>query len=155
MRRSRVWLGLVLACGAPAPDLERDRAELLRLHDEARTAHLDKRADLMVAWFDDSLRSVARGGLTIASPEENRTRLNAMQDEGVDYIVEDNGTLKVGVKGEVSDSVARTAAEIVRLEDRSAVAAEIARHHARIEESRTLINRFRQGMIGYTYLDRE
>ena len=24
-----------------------------------------------------------------------------------------------------------------------------------IEESRTLINRFRQGMIGYTYLDRE
>jgi arginine decarboxylase-like protein len=24
-----------------------------------------------------------------------------------------------------------------------------------IEESRTLINRFRQGMIGYTYLDKE
>ena len=24
-----------------------------------------------------------------------------------------------------------------------------------IEESRTLMNRFRQGMIGYTYLDRE
>ena len=75
---------------------------------------------------------------SVADSEENRTRLNAMQDEGVDYIVEENGTLKVGVKGEVSDAVARTAAEIVRPEDRSAVAAEIARHRARIEESRTL-----------------
>ena len=80
MRRGLVWLILVFACGAPAPDLEQDRAELLRLHDEARTAHLEKRADLMVASFDDSLRSVARGGVTIASPEENRTRMQAYFD---------------------------------------------------------------------------
>jgi hypothetical protein len=80
VRRSLVWPVLVFACGAPAPDLEQDRAELLRLHDEARTAHVDKRADLMVASFDDSLRSVARGGVTIASPEENRTRMQAYFD---------------------------------------------------------------------------
>ena len=80
MRRRLLPLALLCACGAPAPDLERDRAELLRLHEEARSAHLDKRADLMVASFDDSLRSVARGGVTIASPEENRTRLQAYFD---------------------------------------------------------------------------
>lgn len=80
MRRRLLSLVFLLACGAPAPDLERDRAELLRLHDVARTAHLDKRADLMVASFDDSLRSVARGGVTIASPEENRTRMQAYFD---------------------------------------------------------------------------
>jgi hypothetical protein len=73
-------LVLLCACGAPAPDLERDRAELLRLHEEARTAHLDKRADLMVASFDDSVRFVARGEVTIDSPEENRTRMQAYFD---------------------------------------------------------------------------
>lgn len=80
MLRRHLSLVLLCACGAPAPDLERDRAELLRLHEEARTAHLDKRAELMVASFDDSLRSVARGGVTIASREENRTRLQAYFD---------------------------------------------------------------------------
>jgi hypothetical protein len=80
VRRRLLSLVLLCACAAPAPVLERDRAELLRLHQEARTAHLDKRADLMVASFDDSLRSVARGGVTIASPEENRTRLQAYFD---------------------------------------------------------------------------
>ena len=75
MRRRFVSLVLLFACGTPAPDLERDRAELLRLHEQARTAHLDTRADLMVVSFDDSLRSVARGRVTIASPEQNRSRL--------------------------------------------------------------------------------
>jgi hypothetical protein len=78
--RRLLSLVLLFACGAPTPDLERDRAELLRLHEVARTAHLDKRADLMVASFDDSLRSVAHGELTIASPEENRTRMQEYFD---------------------------------------------------------------------------
>jgi hypothetical protein len=73
-------LVLLFACGGPAPDLERDRAELLRLHETARTAHLDKRADMMVASFDDSVRFLARGEVTIDSPEENRTRLQAYFD---------------------------------------------------------------------------
>jgi hypothetical protein len=80
VRRRLAPLALLFACAAPAPDLERDRAELLRLHDVARTAHLDKRADLMVASFDDSLRFVARGEVTIASPAENRTRMQAYFD---------------------------------------------------------------------------
>jgi hypothetical protein len=80
VHRRLCLLVLLCACGAPAPDLERDRAELLRLHEAARTAHLDKRADLMVASFDDSVRFVARGEVTIASPEQNRTRLQAYFD---------------------------------------------------------------------------
>jgi len=80
MRRGLVWLVLAFACGAPAPDLEQDRAELLRLHDEARTAHLERRADLMVASFDDSLRSVSGGEVTVSSPDENRTRMQQYFD---------------------------------------------------------------------------
>ncbi len=71
---------LVLAACAPRPDLEADRAELLRLHQEARTAHLEKRADLMVGPFDDSLRFVARGEVSMQSPEANRVRLQAYFD---------------------------------------------------------------------------
>ena len=80
MPRRFASLVLLFACGTPAPDLGRDRAELLRLHEQARAAHLDKRADLMVASFDDSLRSVSRGQVTIASPEQNRSRLRAYFD---------------------------------------------------------------------------
>ena len=80
MRRRLVPLALMAACGAPVPDLDRGRAELLRLHEVARTAHVDKRADLMVASFDDSLRSVSGGEVTVASPVENRTRLQAYFD---------------------------------------------------------------------------
>jgi hypothetical protein len=72
-------LAFLMGC-IPGPDLERDRAELLRLHHVARTAHLGKRADLMVASFDDSLRSVARGEVTIASPAENEARMQAYFD---------------------------------------------------------------------------
>ena len=79
MYRHLAALALLVGC-APGPDLERDRAELLRLHDVARTAHLDKRADLMVASFDDSLRSVARGEVTIASQAENQARMQAYFD---------------------------------------------------------------------------
>ena len=80
MRRRLVPLVLLVACGTPAPDLDRDRAELLRLHAVARTAHVDKRADLMVTSFDDSLLSVSGGEVTVASPVENRTRLQAYFD---------------------------------------------------------------------------
>lgn len=80
MRLSLAPLVLLAACGASSPDLARDRATLLRLHEAARTAHLGKRADLMVASFHDSLRSIARGEVKIASPAENRARLQAYFD---------------------------------------------------------------------------
>jgi hypothetical protein len=79
MRRRAVPFLLLVAC-APSADLEGDRAELLRLHRLARTAHLEKRADMMVAPFADSLRFVAGGEVTVVSPAENQARLQAYFD---------------------------------------------------------------------------
>jgi hypothetical protein len=67
------------ACG-PQPDIDADRAELLRLHDLAQTAHLDKRPDLMVASFADSLLNIARGAVTVRTPAESRARFQAYFD---------------------------------------------------------------------------
>lgn len=59
MRHSAAPFLLLAACASPSSGTEDDRAELLRLHQLARTAHLEKRADRMVASFDDSVRFVA------------------------------------------------------------------------------------------------
>jgi hypothetical protein len=56
------------------------RAELLRMHQLARTAHLEKRPDQMVASFDDSIRFVAAGEVTVTSPAENQARFQAYFD---------------------------------------------------------------------------
>jgi hypothetical protein len=71
-------LGLT-ACEA-RPDLEADRAELLRLHEQARADHLEKRADRMVASFADSFLNISHGAVTVRSPAENRARLQAYFD---------------------------------------------------------------------------
>ena len=42
-----------------------DSAELLRLHENARTAHLQRRADLLVADHADSTFSLSRGSVSI------------------------------------------------------------------------------------------
>jgi hypothetical protein len=55
-----------------AEALAADRAELLRLHERARTAHLQHRADWLVAEFADSLFSVSRGGVSVVRPEQAR-----------------------------------------------------------------------------------
>jgi hypothetical protein len=74
--------GLLLAvagsCGSP--DLEADRAELLRLHDLARTAHLEKRADLLVASFADSFLELNHGLLSRPPREESRRGMQAYFD---------------------------------------------------------------------------
>jgi hypothetical protein len=56
----------------PAPDSEggsaaraADRAELLRLHERQRAAHLQRRADWLVEEWADSLFSVSRGKVSI------------------------------------------------------------------------------------------
>jgi hypothetical protein len=69
----------IAAC-AWQPDLEADRAELLRMHDMAQTAHLEKRADLLVASFADSFLNISRGEVTLRSPAESRTRFQAYLD---------------------------------------------------------------------------
>jgi hypothetical protein len=65
------------ACG-PAVDLEGDRAELLRLHDQARTAHLEERVDLMQ--FPESLMQVSRGAVRVESRAQNEERFRAYFD---------------------------------------------------------------------------
>jgi len=80
MVRSLQFLFLALtACGARG-DIEADRAELLRLHGLARTAHLEKRADLLVASFADTFLDISNGGVTVRGPAESRTRFQAYFD---------------------------------------------------------------------------
>ena len=77
----------VLSCAAPSPgrpsatvgdprsqaaDRAADRAELLRLHERQRTAHLQRRADWLVAQNADSMISVSGGRVSI-----NRDRARA------------------------------------------------------------------------------
>lgn len=76
----------LLACASPstqpgaAPDESRDRAaaraadraELLRLHELQRTAHLEKRADLLVAANADSLVSLSQGRVSIGRREQSQ-----------------------------------------------------------------------------------
>ena len=84
MRHSQaVALVACLACATPAaqrPSIvsgprnqgearAADRAELLRLHERQRTAHLARRADWLVAEWADSLFSISRGGVSIGRRE--------------------------------------------------------------------------------------
>jgi hypothetical protein len=80
MRHRAAPFLLLAACASPSSGTEDDRAELLRLHELHRTAHLEKRADQMVASFDDSVRFVAAGGVDVISPAENQARLQAYFD---------------------------------------------------------------------------
>jgi hypothetical protein len=80
MRCRTVLLLLLAACAPSSSDQEGDRAELLRLHQLARTAHLEKRADLMVAPFADSIRFVAAGEVALTSSAANQARLQAYFD---------------------------------------------------------------------------
>ncbi|MFP4283843.1 MAG: restriction endonuclease subunit R [Opitutales bacterium] len=70
---------------------------------------------------------------TVPDTEEGRSRLNAMQDEGVDYIPQDDGTLKVGVRGAVAETVVAAAEELVAPEERVALRAAVEKHRAKVE----------------------
>jgi len=74
-----ILLAGLVAC-SPRTDVSADRAELLRLHDVARTAHLGKRADLMVASFADSLLDISDGVVSLRSREQNRQRFQRYFD---------------------------------------------------------------------------
>jgi len=65
------------ACG-PRPNLDEDRAVLLRLHEQARLAHLEKRVDLME--LPDSLMEIARGTVRVRSAADNQVRFQAYFD---------------------------------------------------------------------------
>jgi hypothetical protein len=77
-----------LACAGPSPRESPsfqpadssaravDRAELLRLHEQARSAHLQRRADLLAANWADTIFSLSQGGVSIGT-KENRARSQA------------------------------------------------------------------------------
>jgi hypothetical protein len=73
VRSLSLLLLALIGCGAQG-DVEADRAELLRLHGLARTAHLEKRADLLVATLADSFLDISKGRVTVWTPAESRRR---------------------------------------------------------------------------------
>lgn len=75
--------------------------------------------------------------LTVPDSEEARSRLNGLQDQGVDYIPQKDGTLKVGVRGELSDEVAAAAEELVTSAERTSLKAAVEKHRAKIEAARS------------------
>jgi uncharacterized protein (TIGR02246 family) len=66
--------------GTPRVDVEAERAEIARLLQGARTAHFEKRADLLTAGFADTSLFVARGAVTPTTPEAARERMQAYFD---------------------------------------------------------------------------
>lgn len=78
---------------------------------------------------------------SVPDTPEARDRLNALQEQGADYIPQADGTLKVGVKGELSEEVAQAAEEMVAEVDKPTLRAEVEKHRARIEAVRTPADR--------------
>jgi hypothetical protein len=78
----RIFVLFLIGLGAcaPRPDPGADRAALLRLLALAQTAHLDKRADLLVASFADSFLNVSRGAVASGTPAEYRASVQAYFD---------------------------------------------------------------------------
>lgn len=69
-----------LACTPPPPDLEADYAALLRLHEEQRTAHVERRAALLTSSFADTFYSISRGRVTTPSRAASTERFQAYFD---------------------------------------------------------------------------
>ena len=71
---------VVLAACASQPDQSADRAELRRIHGLHREAHLQRRADLLVATFADSFLSISRGKVEAPTPAMSLERFQAYFD---------------------------------------------------------------------------
>ncbi|HEX7335747.1 MAG TPA: nuclear transport factor 2 family protein [Gemmatimonadales bacterium] len=84
MRLPSYFLLALLACASPSAqpsspcpcsktrERTADRAELLRLHERQRAAHLQRRADWLVSEWADSLISVSRGRVSVGNAERGR-----------------------------------------------------------------------------------
>lgn len=91
-RTQAVALVAFMACAAPsaqhpspaadpqAAERAADRAELLRLHERQRNAHLERRADWLVAEWADSLFSISRGGVSIGRGGQGQSRFQEYLD---------------------------------------------------------------------------
>ena len=80
MLRTLPLLFFALTACSARPDLAADRAQLLRMHDLARTHHLEKRADLMVASFADTILNIAHGTVAVGTPAQGRARFQKYFD---------------------------------------------------------------------------
>tara|TARA_R110002124_G_scaffold287273_1_gene472177 strand:+ start:2029 stop:4710 length:2682 start_codon:yes stop_codon:yes gene_type:complete len=74
---------------------------------------------------------------SVPDTPEARERLNALQEQGVDYIPQDDGTLKAGVRGDLSEEVAQAAEELVSEAEKSSLRAAVETHRAKVEAART------------------
>jgi hypothetical protein len=77
---------LLTACASAgarrsAADEASDRAELLRLHEQARTAHVDRRADLLVSSQADTLLSVSGGRISMSTRDAVRSSFQEYFDQ--------------------------------------------------------------------------
>lgn len=85
-RAAPLFAAATIAACAPAvarrtaSDEASDRAALLRLHAEQRTAHLEHRADLLVAGQADTLWNVSRGDVSAGPRDEVRASFQAYFD---------------------------------------------------------------------------
>jgi hypothetical protein len=79
-------LALVLCVGAvgmgcaPTVDLEVERAELLRLHEEQQVAHLSADADLLISMLADGFTNISEGRIDRPDRESNRARFQDYLD---------------------------------------------------------------------------
>ena len=80
--RSIGLAALLLALGGctARPDLDADRAALLALHADQRTAHIEKDAARLTATFADTFRNISRGEITTPSRAASTERLQAYFD---------------------------------------------------------------------------
>jgi hypothetical protein len=72
-------LPALAGCGSRV-DLGADRAELLRLHELQRKAHLEKKAELLVSTFSDSFVELSHGVVSRPGREESRQGMQAYFD---------------------------------------------------------------------------
>ncbi|SIO30752.1 hypothetical protein [Vannielia litorea] len=78
---------------------------------------------------------------TVPDTPEARAALNQFQDEGADYIAQDDGTLKVGVRGELTPVVLAAAEALVPEEARPGLKLAVEKHRARVEATRSAADR--------------
>lgn len=73
--------------------------------------------------------------VSLPDTPETREALRGLSEDALDYIVEPDGRLTVGVKGPVPEGVAAAVQDLAPPETRATVAAELARHQERVAAS--------------------
>ena len=67
-------LTVMISCNSK-PDLTKEEKQIRDLLKQERKAHFDRNVQLFMSEFADSMISVNRGKVTVATPEENKERI--------------------------------------------------------------------------------